>query len=252
MRGTMMFFYRTPLARLVSVFSADQERIDDLMPDSLLQVLQYVPLLLATMILIAINLAWTCFPAVALIVFTVLIARATNDAIGAIKDQEAISRPHALTHVTATTQGLQTIRAMCVERRFVETFESRLDRSHNFWNCLFHAQLWQAMQLDLLTAVYVFVVCCLSVYFSSLPLSVTRITPRYVPRHTIRRASMVVATWSGQRPRPHAKQHTDTDLKRVALLLARWAWSCPRPCKRWCLWAGPPARSRKRATASPR
>jgi hypothetical protein len=50
----------------------------------------------------------------------------------------AVSRPYALTHVTATTQGLQTVRAYCAESRFVETFDGRLDRSSNFWILLYH------------------------------------------------------------------------------------------------------------------
>lgn len=48
-----------------------------------------------------------------------------------------IAMPHALSHLTATVQGLATIKTFGCEQRFVETFEGRIDRYHNFSTSLY-------------------------------------------------------------------------------------------------------------------
>eukprot|EP00698_Gefionella_okellyi_P016221 TRINITY_DN4636_c0_g1_i10.p1 TRINITY_DN4636_c0_g1~~TRINITY_DN4636_c0_g1_i10.p1 ORF type:complete len:1314 (+),score=296.68 TRINITY_DN4636_c0_g1_i10:1165-5106(+) len=161
-KGTMTFFQTTPLARLVALFATDQDRIDDLMPDSLLRILQFVPLLMATLIIVIYNIQWVLIPIGGGLVLFIILIGVCSRAISNMKLQEAVARPYALSHVTSTLQGLQTVRTFNAQHRFTETFDGRLDRSHNFMNILFHAQLWQYMHLDLLSATLVFsfaVVC---------------------------------------------------------------------------------------------
>jgi hypothetical protein len=89
-----------------------------------------------------------------------------------------IARPYALSHVTATVQGLQTIRAMQAEQKFAATFETRLDEAGNYWKMLFHSLLWQTLQLDMLTSILlVFVYGSLCVEYRSLPDGTGTVTP---------------------------------------------------------------------------
>eukprot|EP00698_Gefionella_okellyi_P018645 TRINITY_DN5614_c0_g1_i1.p1 TRINITY_DN5614_c0_g1~~TRINITY_DN5614_c0_g1_i1.p1 ORF type:complete len:1527 (-),score=457.46 TRINITY_DN5614_c0_g1_i1:33-4613(-) len=158
MHATMGFFQRTPLARLVNVFATDQDNIDDLLADSLFNMLQFTPLLLGTVILIAIYLPYSliCFGGCFLLL--VVFEAACDKSIQRLKKEEAIARPYAYSHVTATVQGIMTVRAFGSEQRFTEVFQARMDKQHNYFNMLYHVQIWMALHIDLLSSILVFLI----------------------------------------------------------------------------------------------
>jgi hypothetical protein len=59
-----------------------------LLPDSLLQFLQYTPLLLATLILIAVYQPWTLIPAFGIGILVTVIVATTSAPISALKQQD--------------------------------------------------------------------------------------------------------------------------------------------------------------------
>jgi len=162
----MDFFQRTPLARLVNAFGPNLAIVDDLLPDSMLNILQFVPLLLGALALIMINNYWTVIPCVAVWILVIPFTKFTNPSIAVLGQQEALAQPHALSHVTASVQGVSTIKAFTCESQFVDTFEGRMNRLHNFTSALYHVQLWLALQLDSIASILVFIVGILCVIYA--------------------------------------------------------------------------------------
>jgi ABC-type multidrug transport system fused ATPase/permease subunit len=169
MHSTLSFFQATPLANLINLFSSDQEHLDDLIPESLIQMMQFVPLLIATIIVVAINIPITLAPVAGVLIVDALIYRFANKGILVMRRNEAVARPRYLSQVTATVQGLQTIRAMSAQMKFATSFETRLDDANNYWKILFHSLLWQSLQLDFLSCIMAFCFGVLCVEFRRIP-----------------------------------------------------------------------------------
>jgi ATP-binding cassette subfamily C (CFTR/MRP) protein 1 len=73
-----------------------------------------------------------------------------------VRALENKARPIALAHVTTTMQGLQTVRSMDAEKRFISMFEEKMDAAQNHWKVLHHTLLWQTMVVDIVTCFITF------------------------------------------------------------------------------------------------
>lgn len=166
MRAPQAFFDTTPLARILSSFSKHQYQVDNVMPDNLMQMLQYMPLALGAMILIScivkLNYAAVWGTAVIMALFVWFSARAEKK----LKQMEAITKPPVFSHLTATLEGLFSIRAYHAEKRFDDMNLEKLDTNHESLYAQYMAKTWVALYIDLLTS--------LMIYFTALLLVVYR------------------------------------------------------------------------------
>lgn len=122
----MAFFDSTPIGRILNAFARHQFAIDAQLADSLMQLLQYLPLTLGAMILCMCVMYPTVgvFGGAAIIAGILLIF--LGDAETKLRNRDALSKSSIFSHLTATLEGLFSIRAYSCEDRFIDLFNSKI------------------------------------------------------------------------------------------------------------------------------
>ncbi|KAJ8323624.1 hypothetical protein QVD99_007208 [Batrachochytrium dendrobatidis] len=169
MHAPMSFFDMTPLGRILSAFSKHQLHVDDTMLDSAMQALQYFPLGLGALVLCAAIIPWGWAPAIGIVIIAYLFIRYSNPADLKTKSLEAISKPPIYAHLTATLEGLFSVRAYHAQDRFDSINLERIDTNHEALFSMQCVKSFQALYLDILSSLFI--------YFSSLLLVVNRDQP---------------------------------------------------------------------------
>ncbi|KAF9973091.1 Multidrug resistance-associated protein 1 [Actinomortierella ambigua] len=157
MRAPMSFFETTSLGRILSAFSKCMFTVDDSLPDSILQFLQYFPLALGAFLLIACVVHWT--NAVAVIVLMLIaigIVMYASPADLKLKQAEAITKPPVFQHITTTLEGLFSIRAYAVQKRFDSMNMNVLDKNHEGLYGMLMTKTWTAFWLDVISSLMVY------------------------------------------------------------------------------------------------
>ncbi|KAI8823438.1 P-loop containing nucleoside triphosphate hydrolase protein [Fimicolochytrium jonesii] len=165
-RAPMSFFDATPLGRILSAFSKHQLHVDDTLPDAAMQGLQYAPLGLGALLLCAIIVPWNWAPCIGLVVIGAVVLKLSTPAEIKTKALEAVTKPPIFNHLTATLEGLFSIRAYHAEKRFDDMNLEKLDNNHGAMMAAMNVRSFQALYLDFLSS---FVV-----YFTALLLVVAR------------------------------------------------------------------------------
>ncbi|KAI8917478.1 P-loop containing nucleoside triphosphate hydrolase protein [Entophlyctis helioformis] len=166
MHAPMSFFDTTPLGRVLSAFSKHMLHVDDTMLDAAMQALQYFPLGLGALILCAVIIPWNWAPAIGVVGCAYLIVKFSYDADIKTKSREAITKPPIYAHLTATLEGLFSVRAYHAEDRFDSINLARIDANHEALFAMQCVKSFQALYLDILSSTFI--------YFSALLLIFAR------------------------------------------------------------------------------
>jgi ATP-binding cassette subfamily C (CFTR/MRP) protein 1/ATP-binding cassette subfamily C (CFTR/MRP) protein 2 len=130
--AVMNFFDTTPIGRVLNAFARHQYAIDAQLADSLMQLLQYMPLCMGAAIL-CIVVMW---PTVGVFGGTVIVAGLLLLFLGGteekLRNKEAVTKSTIFSHLTATLEGLFSIRAYQVQERFIDLYEEKIDENHKF------------------------------------------------------------------------------------------------------------------------
>lgn len=151
-RAPTSFFDTTPTGRILNRFSKDQDQIDDLLPDSLLQTLQYVLLVLSTLILISIVLPWFSLCLIPFFILFWVIGNYYRKSARDLKRLDGITRSPIVEHLSATLQGLSIIRAYNAEKRFYDKEVELIDCNHKCFFGFEMAARWLGWRLDFMAA----------------------------------------------------------------------------------------------------
>lgn len=152
----MGFFDTTPIARIIACFSKHQLHVDDTMLDAAMQALQYFPLGLGALILSAVLIQWNWIPCIALVLIGYFFVQFTNPADIATKSLEAVTKPPIYSHLTATLEGLLSIRSYHAENRFDDLNLVKLDTNHEALFAMQSVKSFQALYLDVLSSLVIF------------------------------------------------------------------------------------------------
>ncbi|KXN67697.1 P-loop containing nucleoside triphosphate hydrolase protein [Conidiobolus coronatus NRRL 28638] len=157
MRAPMGFFDTTPIGRILSAFSKHQFCVDDTMPDALMQSLQYAPLALGALVLISAVVYWYNFVYIlGWLVICAVFVWYSSPAETKLKQLDAITRPPIYAHLTATLEGLFSIRAYHCQKRFDTLNLDLLDINHQNLYALQTAKTWVAFYLDVVSSFIVY------------------------------------------------------------------------------------------------
>ena len=155
-RAPMSFFDSTPLGRILSVFSKHQLNIDDTMSDALFQSLQYAPLGLGALILCAIIVPYNWIPIISIVFIAALVVYLSSSADQKTKQLDALTKAPMFAHLTATLEGLFSIRAYHAEKRFDDLNLKKLDDNHENLFAMLLVKSWIALNLDILSSFVVY------------------------------------------------------------------------------------------------
>ncbi|XP_022098589.1 multidrug resistance-associated protein 5-like isoform X2 [Acanthaster planci] len=167
MRCPMSFFDTTPLGRILNRFSKDMDEVDLLLPMNLQRCLFFL-----SCVIIIQGFFVSIFPFYGVVLVIVL-------AVGIflyvmfrkgyceIKRMDNTTRSKVVSHISATMQGLTTIKAYGQGKRFTTKFEELLDTNSLIMELFFMAPRWTAARMDLLSSVLLLVLCALILIFKS-------------------------------------------------------------------------------------
>ncbi|KAF8946123.1 Multidrug resistance-associated protein 1 [Haplosporangium gracile] len=157
MRAPMSFFETTSLGRILSAFSKCMFTVDDTLPDAALLFLQYFPLALGAFMLIACVVHWqNAVTVVVLLLIALLIIWYGSPADTKLKQLEALSKPPVFQHITTTLEGLFSIRAYNVQKRFDGMNMDVLDKNHESLYAMMTTKTWTAFYLDIISSFMVY------------------------------------------------------------------------------------------------
>lgn len=130
--AVMSFFDTTPIGRVLNAFARHQYAIDAQLSDSLFQFLQFTPVFFGAMLLI-ISVMYQCIGVFAgAFILAGLILFYLGGVEGILKDKDALTKSSIFGHLTATLEGLFSIRAYECQSRFIESFMDKIDENHKF------------------------------------------------------------------------------------------------------------------------
>jgi ABC-type multidrug transport system fused ATPase/permease subunit len=124
----MAFFDSTPIGRILNAFARHQYAIDAQMTDSLMQLLQYTPLTLGAMILCMSVMYPTVGVFGSALIIAALILFYLGDVETKLRNKDALSKSTIFSHLTATLEGLFSIRAYQCEKRFIELYNQKIGK----------------------------------------------------------------------------------------------------------------------------
>ncbi|CAM6031929.1 unnamed protein product, partial [Sphagnum compactum] len=145
-RATMYFFHTNPSGRILNRFSKDMGQIDEILPAICIDVVQIFLALAGIIIVVAIVNPYFLIPTIIIGIIFYLLRIFYLKTSTSLKRVEATNRSPIYSHLTASLNGLSTIRAFKAEQILVEEFDSHQDlhssafylflsisRSFGFW-----------------------------------------------------------------------------------------------------------------------
>ncbi|CAG8706574.1 22409_t:CDS:10 [Dentiscutata erythropus] len=175
MRAPMSYFDATPLGRILNVFAKHQYLVDDVLSDNALQFLTYVPLVIGTIVFVIVLVPYTAISAVVLVFLTWLIIHNSRDVEERFKMLDANSKPPIFAHLSASLEGLASIRSYKVEKRFDNLNIEKVDTNNKALFTLMQVKSWQSLYIDIMASIFIYT----TILFVILLHNSNSVTPAY-------------------------------------------------------------------------
>ncbi|KAF5281256.1 hypothetical protein FQA39_LY05142 [Lamprigera yunnana] len=166
-RGTLNFFNGNTSGRILNRFSKDMGAIDELLPNSIIDVTSIAITVVGTVVLTNIVHPVLIIP---VIIITIIFYLLRNLYIGtsrSVKRLEGVTKSSVLAHLNVSIQGLSTIRSAKAQSLLVKQFDSH----HDLNNCASYLFLATSKSfgywLDLFCVVYITIVTFSSLFSES-------------------------------------------------------------------------------------
>lgn len=133
-KGIMRFFDTSSSGRILNRFTKDMGALDEILPRTLLDVLQIYATLGAILVLNAIALYWTLIPSVILLTLFYFFVKVYLKTAQSIKRLEGTTKSPVFGMVTSSLNGIATIRSSGAEDRLISNFDVLQDLHSSAWN----------------------------------------------------------------------------------------------------------------------
>ncbi|XP_043928932.1 ATP-binding cassette sub-family C member 4 isoform X2 [Protopterus annectens] len=167
LHAPVLFFDKNPIGRILNRFSKDIGHLDDLLPLTYVDfTLTFLQILGVVAVAVAV-IPWILIPITPLFIIFVFLRRYFLDTSRDIKRLESTTRSPVFSHLSASLQGLWTIRAFKAEERFQEIFDAHQDLHSEAWFLFLTTSRWLAVRLDGICAIFVTAVAIGSVLLAN-------------------------------------------------------------------------------------
>lgn len=152
----MSFFDSTPIGRILNAFARHQYAVDAQLADYLMQLLQYLPLCMGAMILCMAVMYQTVGVFGGALLVGIVIIFFLGNVENKLRNQDAITKSTIFSHLTATLEGLFSIRAYQSEQRFIDLNSEKIDENHKYLYGMMEVKCWVAFYFDVLTSFMIY------------------------------------------------------------------------------------------------
>ena len=126
----MDFFDSTPIGRILNAFSRHLNAIDAQLSDSLFQLMLLLLVSVGSIAAVIGNIPETTIIFVTAAVIIAIIFLFLGRVEQRLKNQEALTRSSIFSHLTASLEGLFSIRAYECQERFLHSYNEKIDENH--------------------------------------------------------------------------------------------------------------------------
>ncbi|XP_060072940.1 ATP-binding cassette sub-family C member 4-like isoform X1 [Ylistrum balloti] len=166
LRVPIAFFDTNPVGRILNRFSKDTGHMDDMLPITFFDFIQCFLLIMGIVLVVCIVNPWVFIPLVPLCIVFYITRTYHIRTSRHIKRLEGTTRSPVFSHLSASLQGLHSIRAFSVQDKFMEEFDNHQDLHSEAWFMFLSTSRWLAVRLDWICAIFVTIVAVLSVLMS--------------------------------------------------------------------------------------
>ncbi|KAG8235221.1 hypothetical protein J437_LFUL015913 [Ladona fulva] len=156
--ATMKFFNTNPSGRILNRFSKDMGSIDELLPQCMVDALQIALSLVGIIIVVAVMNFWLLIPTIIIGVIFYLLRSMYLATSRSVKRLEGISRSPVFTHLSASLQGLTTIRAFGAQNVLAKEFDLHQDCHSSAWFMFITASRAFGLWVDLFCFLFIMLV----------------------------------------------------------------------------------------------
>ncbi|XP_050579550.1 probable multidrug resistance-associated protein lethal(2)03659 isoform X2 [Bombus affinis] len=157
-RATMKFFNTNPSGRVLNRFSKDMGAIDEVLPIALIDSLQIGLSLLGIIVVVAIANYWLLIPTVVIGIIFYYIRVFYLATSRSVKRLEGVTRSPVFGHLSATLQGLSTVRAFGAEEILTKEFDQHQDLHSSAWYIFISSSRAFGFWLDFFCVIYIMLV----------------------------------------------------------------------------------------------
>ncbi|XP_033103781.1 multidrug resistance-associated protein 5-like isoform X2 [Anneissia japonica] len=145
----MIFFDTTPSGQIMNRFSQDLDEVDVQLPITMEMFFLYLFGVLFALIVISVVFPMNLIGLAISFVLFAMLGRLFKRCLSDLKRLDNISRAPYLSHLTATIQGVQTVRAYAKENHFNNRFEEMVDTNSVPLLLFVLSNRWLAVRFDL-------------------------------------------------------------------------------------------------------
>ncbi|KAG9291847.1 hypothetical protein G9A89_012132 [Geosiphon pyriformis] len=156
MRAPMFYFDVTPIGRILTIFAKHQIFVDEVLTDNALQFFSFLPLVLGTIIFVAVLIPWVLIPAVVLSFLGWILIHVSYDIEERFKLLDATTKAPIFSHLSATLDGLASIRVYNAQSRFDERNLEKIDANNKIVFGMMQVKSWLALYIDFLASIFIY------------------------------------------------------------------------------------------------
>nr|XP_045582319.1 ATP-binding cassette sub-family C member 4-like isoform X3 [Procambarus clarkii] len=157
-RVPIKFFDTHPIGQILNRFTKDLGQIDEMLPITVFDVVIILLNFLGIIVVIASVNIWIILPTVVLGIIFVFLRRFYLSTARDVKRLEGITRSPVFSHLSASLQGLTTIRAFEAQQIFMDDFDNHQDLHSSAWFLFLCTTRWFGICLDWISGVYIAIV----------------------------------------------------------------------------------------------
>ncbi|XP_065887047.1 ATP-binding cassette sub-family C member 4-like isoform X2 [Dysidea avara] len=166
LRAPILFFDTNPVGRVLNRFSADTGNMDNVLPNQFVFFFSTLMEASSGVIIACIANFWLIIPAIIIIILLLLLRHYFLYASRDVQRIEAIARSPLYSHISATVNGLTTIRAYKEQNKFVNKLHYYQNEHSKSWHIKIAISPWFGLRVDTIGGLFVAVVM-----FASIPLT---------------------------------------------------------------------------------
>ncbi|PNF26812.1 hypothetical protein B7P43_G17381 [Cryptotermes secundus] len=157
-RATMRFFNSNPSGQILNRFSKDMGTVDEIVPLTMIDCIQIGLSLLGIIVVVAVVNVWLLIPAAVMFLIFCILRVYFVATSRSVKRLEGITRSPVFSHLSASLQGLTTIRALGAQAMLEKEFDGHQDLHSSAWYMFITTTRAFSVWLDSTCLLYIIVV----------------------------------------------------------------------------------------------